>query len=87
MENNMAVYVDNFNAKYRGMIMCHVIADSTEELLDMMDKIGVQRKWIQDAGTYSEHFDICLSKKAIAVKPGAIEIGFRDYARKVNERK
>lgn len=82
----MAVYIDNFNAKFGNMVMCHMIADTTEELLAMVDKIGVQRKWIQDAGTYSEHFDICLSKKAKAIKHGAIEINFREYARKVNQR-
>lgn len=60
------VYIDNFNAPYRGMIMCNMIADTTEELLQMVDKIGVNKKWIQDAGTYNEHFDICQSKKAKA---------------------
>jgi hypothetical protein len=37
-------------------------------------KFGVQQKWIQAEGTYKEHFDICLSKKALAIKTGAIEI-------------
>jgi hypothetical protein len=82
----MAVYVDNFNAKFQGMIMCHVIADSQLELLEFMDKIGVQRKWIQYINTYNEHFDICLSKKKKAISLGAIEINFRDYANMVNER-
>lgn len=70
----MAVYVDNFNAKYRGMIMCHMIADTTEELLAIVDAIGVNRKWIQDAGNSFEHFDICLDKKQKAIALGAIEI-------------
>ena len=75
------VYVDNFNAKFRGMVMCHLIADSTEELLEMVDKIGVQRKWIQDAGTYNEHFDICLTKKAKAIGFGAKEVNRREIAK------
>lgn len=62
------------------MIMCHMIADSTEEILQMVKKIGVNPKWIQDAGTPREHFDICLSKKALAIKAGAKEIGFRELA-------
>lgn len=41
------VYIDDMNAPYRGMIMCHMIADSTEELLDMVETIGVNIKWIQ----------------------------------------
>jgi|SRR5579859_3706631 len=80
------VYVDNFNAPYRRMKMCHMIADSTAELLEMVDKIKVQRKWIQHPETDNEHFDICLDKKKLAIKAGAIEIGFRQYANMVNNR-
>lgn len=83
----MAVYIDNFNAPYRRMKMCHMIADTTQELLDMCTKIGVAHKWIQEKGTYNEHFDICLTKKKEALMHGAIEIGFRDYATIVNKRK
>lgn len=53
------VYVDNMNAPFGDMIMCHMIADSSEELLAMADKIGVKRKWLQYPGTKHEHFDIC----------------------------
>ncbi len=81
------VYVDNFNAKFGRMTMCHVVADTTNELLDMMDKIGVQRKWIQYPNTYNEHFDICLSKKKKAIEFGAKEINFREYATFCNARK
>lgn len=80
------VYVDNFNAPYGRMIMCHMIADSTEELLGMAIRIGVNTKWIQHKGTANEHFDISLTKKKEALNRGAIEINFRSYARIVNER-
>ncbi len=80
------VYVDNFNAKFGRMRMCHMIADTTEELLEMCRKIGVQTKWIQYKGTANEHFDICLSKKVRALDFGAKEIGFRDYAKMVGNR-
>lgn len=83
----MPVYIDDYNAPYRSMIMCHMVADTTEELLDMCTKIGVAHKWIQYKGTYNEHFDICLTKKKKALQQGAIEIGFRDYATFVNKRK
>jgi len=56
------------------MMMCHMYADSTEELLAMADRIGVARKWIQYPGTYKEHFDVCKSKRALAVQDGAIEV-------------
>ncbi len=70
----MAVYVDNMRAAYRRMKMCHMVADTTDELLEMVDKIGVDRRWIQKADTAEEHFDIALSKRAMAVKSGAVEI-------------
>lgn len=74
----MSVYVDDFNAPYRGMVMCHMIADTTQELLEMVDKIGVQRKWIQYPGTAQEHFDVALSKKKLAIEHGAISITARE---------
>jgi len=80
------VYVDNFNARYRGMTMCHMFADTTDELIAMVDKVGVQRRWIQDKGTYSEHFDICLAKKKLAITAGAKEVNMRDFARFCNAR-
>lgn len=75
------VYIDSFNAPFGRMKMCHMIADTTEELLAMVDKIGVQRKWIQDAGTYNEHFDISLAKKKLALEAGATEVTLRELSR------
>lgn len=61
--------------------MSHMIADSTEELLDMAKKIGISPIWLQDPRTPREHFDICLEKKRLAITLGAKEIGFRDLAK------
>lgn len=80
------VYIDNFNAHFGRMIMCHMIADTTDELIAMAERVGVCRRWIQESGTYNEHFDICLSAKKKALQLGAKEIGFRDYARITNGR-
>lgn len=82
----MSVYVDDMRAGFGRMTMCHMAADTCEELLEMVDKIGVRRKWIQKAGTAYEHFDICLSKRALAVKFGAIEITRRELSLKLFER-
>ena len=68
----MSVYVDDERMPYGRMFMCHMLADTTEELLEMADKIGVHRKWIQYPGTPKEHFDICLSKRAKALEMGAL---------------
>lgn len=83
----MAVYVDDFNHPFGRMLMCHMVADTTKELLDMVDKIGVQRKWIQYKGSRHEHFDICLSKKAKAINHGAISISYMALGRMTWERK
>lgn len=75
----MTVYVDDMHkysfGRYRGMRMSHMIADTDDELFAMVDKIGVNRKWYQ-----GDHFDICLSKRALAVKHGAIEVTTRELA-------
>lgn len=79
----MAVYVDDMKASFGRMKMCHMIAESTDELLAMADRIGVARKWLQKAGTSYEHFDIAMSKRALAVASGAIEISRMDLGQKL----
>ena len=69
----MSVYVDDMRAKFGRMIMCHMIADSDDELHAMAAKIGVARKWFQ-----GDHYDIALSKRALAVAAGAQEITWRE---------
>lgn len=83
----MAVYVDTMRASYGRLVMCHMIADSTEELLAMADAIGVQRKWIQMAGTAHEHFDIALSKRTLAISAGAKEVSMMDLGRIIRARR
>lgn len=78
----MSVYVDDMRAPYGRMVMCHMTADTTEELIAMADRVGVARKWIQRDGTPYEHFDICMAKRALAVRAGAIETSAREEARK-----
>ena len=71
------VYVDSMHAPFGRMTMCHMVADSLAELHTMADAIGIARRWFQDKPSMP-HYDICLSKRALAVKKGAIEIGWRD---------
>ena len=79
----MAVYIDDMRAPFGRMVMCHMIADSTDELLAMADRIGVARRWLQYPGTPKEHFDIALSKRALAVKAGAVEVDWRFVGRRL----
>ena len=74
----MAVYVDDMNAPYGRMKMCHMLADTDEELHAMAERIGVARKWWQSPEkTSGSHYDIALSKKALALAAGAIPITYR----------
>lgn len=73
----MTVYVDDMRAAYGRMVMCHMIADTDDELHAMADAIGVARRWHQKPGTPRSHYDIALSKRAIAVQLGAVEITWR----------
>lgn len=77
----MTVYVDSMQAPFGRMKMCHCWADTRDELFAMMDAIGVQRKWFQrpdEVGGIGmraswEHFDISMTKRALAVRHGAVE--------------
>lgn len=70
----MAVYVDDGRWPLGRMRMCHMWADTLPELLAMADAIGVARRWLQEPPASSwTHFDICLAKRALAVRLGAIE--------------
>lgn len=40
----------------------------------MAARIGVARRWHQKADSPHSHYDICMSKRAIAVQLGAVEI-------------
>ena len=82
----MTVYVDDAKIRYRRMVMCHLLAEpddaslGTDELLAMVDAIGVPRRWLQHAGTHREHFDICLSKRDAAIRAGAVPVTVREMA-------
>jgi hypothetical protein len=75
----VTVYVDNMRARFRRMVMCHMLADSDDELHTMADRIGVARRWWQSpTHTSGSQYDIALSKRALAVAAGAVEISLRE---------
>lgn len=81
----MAVYVGTIEFGYGRMTMFHMATDGEiEELHQMVDKIGVQRKWFQNKGTdkLTPHYDICKAKKVLAIKYGAIELNDREIIKK-----
>lgn len=71
----MAVYVDAPRHRVGRMVMCHMLADSMEELLAIAYRIGVARKWFQR--DCHPRFDICKALRVKAVAAGAIEVDRR----------
>lgn len=68
----MAVYVDQEKNPFRGMVMCHMLADTLEELHGMAERIGMHRGWFQPKST--PHYDLSEPNRALAIAYGAIEI-------------
>lgn len=62
------------------MIMCHMVADTLDELHDMAEQLGV-RSWFQTKARYP-HYDICRTKRAKAIALGAVECDRRTLIQK-----
>lgn len=76
----MSVYVDAAIYGYGRMVMCHMIADTPDELHAMANRIGVARRWFQQPPAASFwHYDIAKCKRALAVAAGAVECDRRAF--------
>lgn len=73
-----AVFVDEAVWPYGRMMMCHMFSGDLKSLHEMADKIGVARKWFQNKPHFP-HYDICKSKREIAVGLGAIQVNRREF--------
>ena len=82
----MSVYVDDMYlypmGQFGRMKMSHMIADTDEELHAMADTIGVARKWFQ-----GDHYDIAISKRALAIAAGAKAITLQELAAMARDRR
>jgi Protein of unknown function (DUF4031) len=79
VDYGVTVYVDDYKASFGRMKMCHMVADTEEELHAMADAIGVARKWFQQKPS-GDHYDIALSKRMLALSCGAREITTKQCA-------
>jgi hypothetical protein len=70
------IYVDDMFkyefGRFAGMRMSHMIATDENELHDMAREIGIERRHYQ-----RDHYDICMSKRNLAISLGAMPITYR----------
>lgn len=78
----MTVYVDdmlrdaavrNGDHMVRGR-WSHLLADTTSELLDFSQYLGLDRAWLQKPSSPLEHFTITAGKRLTAIELGAVQI-------------
>ncbi len=70
----MSVYVGPSIYPLGRMKMCHMVADSLDELHGMADAIGLPRRYFQSQNERRPHYDIAISKRVLAVKFGALSV-------------
>lgn len=80
----MPVYVDplfdteGWSEQWPFKQACHLMADSDEELHRMADRLLLLRRWHQPCPPHSvSHYDLTATKRAEAVRKGAIEVDRR----------
>ncbi len=84
----MPVYIDHAYLPFGRMKMCHMIADTLEELHQMALAIGMKIDWFQP--TSFPHYDVCKKRRSKALELGAIEVTRKELAlhmRRLRKRK
>ena len=79
----MPVYVDDVFIPFGRMKMCHMIADTEEELHEMAGKIGMKREWFQSG--FRPHYDVSKSKRKLAIESGAVEVTVQELVARLRE--
>lgn len=69
----MTVYIDDAYLPFGRMKMCHMMSDEPKgvhgEIHEFANKIGLKKSWF-----HVDHYDVSMSRRAWAVKNGAVEI-------------
>ena len=89
----MTVYVDELrpygrSATWRHNESCHMFCDGPfSELHDLAQAIGLKVAWFQTHAPRTDlwHYDLTPSKRALAVRHGAVEITGRQYSAMIHE--
>ena len=81
------IYVDNMQIPFGRMKMCHMWTDGELDGLHIFaQKLGLKHKWFQPDNRLP-HYDISLSKRAKAIKMGAVDASWKDTANEMKRRK
>ncbi|OPC84972.1 hypothetical protein B4N89_11510 [Embleya scabrispora] len=91
----MTVYVDEITdhtraARLKGLRYTrwsHLTADTRDELHAFAARLGLKRSWFQNATNYRWHYDVVPSKRALAIRLGAVEIDRYRLAELMAERR
>ena len=75
MHEAMAVYVNKLRTRFGSMSLCHLLADTEDELHAMAARIGLEPGLRQDGVV--PHYDLSLAKRDAAIAEGAIVIDRR----------
>ena len=59
----MTSYVDHARIPFGRMLMNHLMADTSYELLAMCRSLGLRESYIQHPGTAKEHLDVSESQE------------------------
>lgn len=74
----MAIYVDPARHPFKGHLMCHMTADTLDELHDMAARLAMRREWFQQPPKASfPHYDIPAARRELAIEYGAVEVNER----------
>lgn len=76
----MSVYVDDMRRRARvgrlDAVWSHLLADTDDELHAFAARLGLRRSWFQKPGTPIAHYGVTEPKRQLALRLGAIPIGY-----------
>lgn len=83
----MTVYVDDVGIVWQNRLWYHLTADTTEELHEFAEKIGLKRSWFQKGKQpWLDHYDVTSYMRIAAIDNGAKAISWRRAAEITFER-
>lgn len=88
----MAVYVDPLfntkpNQKWPYRTACHMWADTSDELDEMAEQLGLAPHHKQNPFDPEEHYDLVGTKREQAIDLGAREVDWREFPRAIERKR